>query len=111
MIDCSSADLQKAMHCIFGQFGNIIDVVSRRTYKLRGQAWVVFEKEEDAKKAMAAMQGFPFFNKPIVSNIRCKLLFLTVGHICSKKLFDIFLHLICLTPLLVAAHSTSQDKI
>ena len=31
------------------------------------QAWVVFEKAEDARKAMEAMQGFPFFDKPIVS--------------------------------------------
>ena len=31
------ADLKKAMRCIFGQFGNILDVVSRRTYRLRGQ--------------------------------------------------------------------------
>ena len=56
------------MRCIFGQFGNIADVVSRRTYKLRGQAWVVFEREEDAEKALQSMQGFPFFNKPIVSS-------------------------------------------
>jgi len=53
------------MRCIFGQFGKIIDIVSRRTYKLRGQAWVVFEKEEDAADALKFMQGFPFFNKPI----------------------------------------------
>ena len=51
---------------MFEQFGNIIDVVYRRTYKLRGQAWVVFERQEDAAKALKAMQGFPFFNKPIV---------------------------------------------
>lgn len=31
------ADLKKAMRCIFGQFGNILDVISRRTYRLRGQ--------------------------------------------------------------------------
>jgi U2 small nuclear ribonucleoprotein B'' len=59
------ADLRESMRCIFGQFGNIIDVVTRRTYKLRGQAWVVFEKEEDAADALKFMQGFPFFNKPI----------------------------------------------
>lgn len=63
------------MHSIFGQFGNIIDVVSRRTYNLRGQAWVVFEKEEDAKQALDSMQGFPFFNKPIVCYSASSLLF------------------------------------
>lgn len=62
-----TADLKKSMKCIFSQFGSIVDVVSRRTYKLRGQAWVVFEDPKDAAKALQAMQGFPFFNKPIVS--------------------------------------------
>ncbi|KAG7672000.1 hypothetical protein Ndes2526B_g07049 [Nannochloris sp. 'desiccata'] len=61
----SQDDLRESMRCIFGQFGKIIDIVSRRTYKLRGQAWVVFEKEDDAADALKFMQGFPFFNKPI----------------------------------------------
>jgi RNA recognition motif-containing protein len=60
------ADLKKAMRCMFGQFGNILDVVSRRTYRLRGQAWVVFERAEEAKKALDCMQGFPLMGKPLV---------------------------------------------
>lgn len=52
---------------MFGQFGTILDVVSRRTHKLRGQAWVVFERPEDAQRAIQLMQGFPFMDKPIVS--------------------------------------------
>ena len=55
---------------MFGQFGPILDVVSRHTYRLRGQAWVVFERVEDAAQAVAAMQGFPFMDKPIVSCCR-----------------------------------------
>ncbi|KAI3433493.1 hypothetical protein D9Q98_003305 [Chlorella vulgaris] len=61
----SQDDLKKAMRCMFGQFGNILDVVSRRTYRLRGQAWVVFERAEEAKKALDCMQGFPLMGKPL----------------------------------------------
>eukprot|EP00887_Chlorella_sp_A99_P005671 scaffold1.g5671.t1 len=57
--------LKKCMRAIFGQFGAIADVVSRRTYRLRGQAWVVFEKPEEAARAVDSMQGFPFFEKPL----------------------------------------------
>lgn len=53
------------MHAMFGQFGTVLDVVCKRTYRLRGQAWVVFENPGDAQKAMTAMQGFPFFSRPI----------------------------------------------
>ena len=61
--------MKKCMRCIFGQFGNILDVIYRRTYRLRGQAWVVFERPEDARNALHSMQGFPFFDKPIVSGL------------------------------------------
>jgi len=51
---------------MFSRYGNIIDIVSRRTYKLRGQAWVVFERAEDAALAKEELEGFPFMNKPMV---------------------------------------------
>jgi len=77
-----TADLKKSMKCIFSQFGSIVDVVSRRTYKLRGQAWVVFEDPKDAAKALKAMQGFPFFNKPIVS-LRTHLFYCDILIFCG----------------------------
>jgi U2 small nuclear ribonucleoprotein B'' len=51
---------------MFSRYGNILDIVSRRTYKLRGQAWVVFERAEDAAVAKEELEGFPFMNKPMV---------------------------------------------
>lgn len=61
----SLLDLKKSLHCIFGQFGPILDVVCKKTYRLRGQAWVVFENSQDAAEALKLMQGFPFFDRPI----------------------------------------------
>lgn len=51
---------QQARHCGYSP-------AQRRRCLPLLQAWVVFEKAEDARKAMEAMQGFPFFDKPIVS--------------------------------------------
>lgn len=50
---------------MFQRYGNVIDIIARRTYKLRGQAWVVFERAEDATKAMQELNGFRFMTKPI----------------------------------------------
>ncbi|KAG2497766.1 hypothetical protein HYH03_004038 [Edaphochlamys debaryana] len=50
---------------MFSQFGRIIDVVAMKTYRLRGQAWVVFTDASAATNALRTMQGFPFFDKPI----------------------------------------------
>jgi U2 small nuclear ribonucleoprotein B'' len=55
---------------MFSQFGKIVDVVALKTYRLRGQAWVVFADVAAATNALRQMQGFPFFEKPIVSGPR-----------------------------------------
>jgi hypothetical protein len=52
---------------MFSQFGKIIDVVALKTLRLRGQAWIVFADVAAATNAKNTMQGFPFFDKPIVS--------------------------------------------
>lgn len=52
---------------MFSQFGKIIDVVALKTLRMRGQAWIVFADVAAATNAKNTMQGFPFFDKPIVS--------------------------------------------
>lgn len=64
-LNCT-ADLKKAVYAIFSQFGKILDVVALKTYRLRGQAWVVFADIRSAGEAIRTMQGFPFFDKPMV---------------------------------------------
>ncbi|CAD6190729.1 unnamed protein product [Caenorhabditis auriculariae] len=58
-------ELKKSLHMIFTQFGEIIAVMSFRTDKMRGQAHVVFKEVSSASNAMRAMQGFPFYEKPL----------------------------------------------
>ncbi len=58
--------MKKCLYAIFSQFGKILDVVVMRSIRLRGQAWVVFEEIGSATAALRAMQGFPFFEKPMV---------------------------------------------
>ncbi|GBF94622.1 U2 small nuclear ribonucleoprotein B [Raphidocelis subcapitata] len=58
-------ELKKCLHAMFSQFGRIVDVVALKTYRLRGQAWVVFADVGAATSALRSMQGFPFFEKPI----------------------------------------------
>ena len=62
------ADLRKSLYAMFSQFGKILDVVCLKTYRLRGQAWVVFADISGATNALRSMQEFPFFEKPMVSS-------------------------------------------
>lgn len=61
------AETRKLLYALFGQFGKILDVVVMKTERLRGQAWIVFADITAATNSLRAMQGFPFYDKPLVS--------------------------------------------
>jgi len=73
------ADLKKSLYAIFSQFGQILDIIARKTLKTKGQAFVIFKDVNSATNAMRSMQGFPFYDKPMVCP--CFLAF-----ICSVQL-------------------------
>merc|ERR1712142_569870 len=58
-------DLKKSLYAIFSQFGQIVDIVALKTLKMRGQAFVIFKEISSATNALRAMQGFPFYDKPM----------------------------------------------
>lgn len=58
--------LKRGLHAMFSQFGAIEDIVAMKRYKTRGQAWIVFSTVEAATTALHKMQGFPFYDKPMV---------------------------------------------
>jgi len=60
------AELKKSLYAVFSQFGIILDIVALKTLKMRGQAFVVFKDISCATQAKNSMQGFPFYNKPMV---------------------------------------------
>jgi len=60
------AELKKSLHAVFSQFGKILEVLAFKTLKHKGQAWVIFEDVTSASNALRQMQGFPFYDKPMV---------------------------------------------
>ncbi|KAI8559572.1 hypothetical protein RHMOL_Rhmol04G0185100 [Rhododendron molle] len=59
-------ELKKSLLAVFSQFGKILEVLAFKTLKHKGQAWVVFEDVSSASSALRQMQGFPFYDKPMV---------------------------------------------
>jgi hypothetical protein len=47
---------------------SIFNIVTFKTLKLLGQAWVVFDDVSVTTNAIRQMQGFPFYDKCMVSN-------------------------------------------
>lgn len=63
--------LKQSLYLLFSQFGTILDVVTLKTEKMRGQAWVSFLAVQSAVDAKNKLQGFDFFGKPMVLVLLC----------------------------------------
>lgn len=57
--------MKRALHAAFSQFGPIVEIVMRKSYRLRGQAFIIFGSVECAARALKVMQGFLFYDKPL----------------------------------------------
>lgn len=58
-------ELKKSLYAIFSQFGQILEIIALKTFKMRGQAFVIFKEISSANVAIRSMQGFPFYDKPM----------------------------------------------
>jgi len=59
-------ELRRQLYCLFGSYGKVIDVVATRIDGMRGQAFVVFRDLQSATSALRALDGFEFYEKPLV---------------------------------------------
>ncbi|KAF2165002.1 hypothetical protein M409DRAFT_24903 [Zasmidium cellare ATCC 36951] len=50
---------------IFGEFGEIIEIVAKKNYWARGQAFIVFSSAEEAADALEALNEFEVLGKPL----------------------------------------------
>lgn len=57
--------LKTALHAIFSEFGNILEIVAKTNLKSKGQAFIVYDSAEAALQAVDEADGFDLFNNPI----------------------------------------------
>ena len=48
---------------IFSEYGNIVDIVAKKSLKRKGQAFIVYDSEESAQNAIDELTGFDLFGK------------------------------------------------
>ncbi|CAN6629364.1 U2 small nuclear ribonucleoprotein B'' [Trichomonascus vanleenenianus] len=58
-------ELKKSLYLLFSTYGDIIEVLTMRNTKMRGQAHVVFADVEDATLALKSLNGTMFFGKEL----------------------------------------------
>ncbi|KAK1061356.1 hypothetical protein LTR74_011107 [Friedmanniomyces endolithicus] len=50
---------------VFGEFGNVVDVIAKKSVRRKGQAFVIYDSEDSAQDAIDELQGFEIFGKQI----------------------------------------------
>ncbi|EMR09622.1 hypothetical protein PNEG_02206 [Pneumocystis murina B123] len=58
--------LKKSLEAVFSSYGTILDIVAHKNIRMKGQAFVVFDSISSAQKAIADVQAFKLFDKPMV---------------------------------------------
>lgn len=61
------AELKSSLYGLFSTYGPILDITAKKTEKMREQAFVVYNNVASATTAKRSLNGFTFFERPIVS--------------------------------------------
>ncbi|KAF3060097.1 U2 small nuclear ribonucleoprotein B'' [Daldinia childiae] len=56
----NKTDLKTALYMLFSTYGPVLDIVTLKTIKMRGQSHVVFRDVQAATQALRSLQGFKF---------------------------------------------------
>jgi RNA recognition motif-containing protein len=60
-------ELKQALFQVFSQYGDILEIHARKSFKMKGQVFIVFKDLNAATTAKHAMDGARIFGKDIVS--------------------------------------------
>jgi RNA recognition motif-containing protein len=80
--------LKDTLGHVFSDYGTILDIVAKNTYKDKGQAFVVFERSEGAQAAVVDVDGFEIFGKPMKVEIARTVSDATVQQMCDSDAYQ-----------------------
>lgn len=61
-------ELKQGLYQLFSQFGDILEIHARKSFRMRGQAFIVYREINSATQAKSMLNGFPLFGKQIRIN-------------------------------------------
>ena len=62
-------ELKVSLFFLFSQYGTVLDIVTKKSENMRGQAFVVFQNIKSAVRAKQDLDQYMFFDKKMVSFI------------------------------------------
>jgi U1 small nuclear ribonucleoprotein A len=61
-------ELKQGLYQLFSQFGDIMEIHARKSFRMKGQAFIVYREINSATQAKNILNGFPLFGKQIRIN-------------------------------------------
>lgn len=61
-------ELKQSLYQLFSQYGDIMEIHARKSFRMKGQAFIVFRETSSATQAKNMLNGFPLFGKQIRIN-------------------------------------------
>lgn len=58
-------DLKKDLHDLFSPFGQIHDIIAKKSLHMKGQAFIIFSDIISAERALSSLQGHILYKKPM----------------------------------------------
>lgn len=74
------ADLKTALYMLFSTYGPVLDVVTLKTMKMRGQAHIAFRDLQAATQALRSLEGFKFLGAELVCGLFFFFFFLSFAY-------------------------------
>ena len=51
---------------LFSNYGSVLDVIMQEQYRMRGQAFVIYDSKKESESALRLLQGYYFYGKSMV---------------------------------------------
>ncbi|KAF2723815.1 RNA-binding domain-containing protein [Polychaeton citri CBS 116435] len=58
-------ELIAGLRPLFEEFGTIVEIIAKKNFRAKGQAFIVFDNVESAQEAIELLNGFEVFGKPM----------------------------------------------
>lgn len=59
--------MKYALYILFSPYGEVKEIVVKKSNRMRGQAFIIFSEVEDASTAKANLDRYVIFEKPMVN--------------------------------------------
>ena len=62
--------MKQFLQQLFSHYGSVLEVIMKSQYRMRGQAFIVFDSKKEAENAIRLLQSYYFYGKTLVTLIQ-----------------------------------------